>query len=101
MVCAFDRDKPARRSRGHARFVKLDRIENQRRQFGCAVGDVEPLVDGGQAKRRKSCDFLVSQLQRIVQPGVADRCEIVHAGNRQSRGDARVIECHCDEVGAG
>ena len=81
--------------------MKLDRIENQRRQFGCAVGDVEPFVDGGQATRRKSCDFLVSQLQRIVQPGVADRCEIVHAGNRQSRGDARMTERHCDEVGAG
>ena len=75
MVCTWNRDKPAGRARGPARFVKLDRIENQRRQFGRAVRDVEPLVDGGQAKRRKPCDFLVGQLQRVVERGVADRRE--------------------------
>ena len=43
----------------------------------------------------------VGQLQRIVKARIADRSKIVHAGDRQSRGDARMIERHCDEVGAG
>ena len=52
VVCAFDRKNPAGRVGGNARVMKLNRIANQRRQFGGAVGDVEPLVDDGQAKRR-------------------------------------------------
>lgn len=75
MVGPFDREQPAGRVGGNARFMKLDRIQNQRRQFGGAVGNVEPLVDRRQAKRRKRCDFLVGQLQRVVERGVADRRE--------------------------
>ena len=80
--------------------MEIAAVLDERRKLRGAVGDRERLCDGRKPQRRERRDLGIGQPQLLVEIGVADRRELVDAGDRKAGGNFGVVEGHRGEVAA-
>jgi hypothetical protein len=81
MVRAVNDDEVAGRAGDAARVMKPLRIPRQCRQLRRTIGDRERFPNDRKSQRRKGGDLPIRHFQRDVQRGVANRREIIDAGD--------------------
>ena len=102
MIGACDRQQRARRMSRRAQRMELTRIVNKRGKLTRSIGDGERLQRSRRRPhRRQGRDLRVGELQHVVERGVAQRPQIVDAGNGETRRDQPMAEMQHSQLGAG